>query len=136
MRASGGDLQDIPLAARLGYRRYLGDIDDRPGAVVLLRALIVDICLVCGIGADRFGIGNAKKDAAIRGVMRPGLGADLEVLVGVFRDQMATLAFVGHDGTVLGPPIGVAGPVPFVQGLGVRAVKKRDPSRVALTSHL
>ena len=111
-------------------------IGDSPGAVLRVWALIVDIRLVRALGADGFWIGDAKKDAAVRGVVGPELGPDLEVLVGVLRDQMAALAFVGHDRAVLGPPIGIADPVPVVQGLGVRAVKERDPSRVALTRHL
>jgi hypothetical protein len=136
MRAFGGDLIVVPFAARFGHRRYLGDIDDGPGAILRLWALVVDICLVRALGADGFGIGNAKKDAAVRGVVGPELSPDLEVLVRILRDQMATLAFVGHDRAVLGPPVGVADPVPVVQGLGVRAVKKHDPSRVTLTRHL
>src|SRR5688500_19248393 len=128
MRAFGRDLQSIPLAARLWHRRYLGDIDDGGGAVLGLRPLVVDIRFVRCLGADLLWIGNAKKDAAVGCVIRPELSADLEVFVRVFRKQMASLSFVGHDGAVFGSPIGIAGAVPVVQGLRVRAVKKRDPT--------
>ena len=121
MRAFGRDLIIVPLPPALGIGDTLATLG-KPGAVLRVWALIVDIRLVRALGADGFWIGDAKKDAAVRGVVGPEL-PDLEVLVGVLRDQMAALAFVGHDRAVLGPPIGIADPVPVVQGLGVRAVK-------------
>jgi hypothetical protein len=74
MRAFGGDLVVVPLAARFGQRRYLGDIGDGPGAVLRFRALIVNIRFVRGLRGDGFGTGNTKKDAAVRGVIGPELG--------------------------------------------------------------
>ena len=136
LRALGRDLIGVPFATRLGHRRYFAEIDDGPGAIIRLWTLVVDIHLVRALGANVFGIGNADENAAVRGVIGPELGPDLEVLVGVLRDQMAALALVGHDDAVLGPPVGIADPVPVIQGLGVGAVKKRDPPRVTLTRHL
>ena len=114
LRTLGRDLIGVPFAAGLGHRSYFGKIDDGPGAILLLWALVVDIHLVGALGADVFGIGNSNENAAVRGGVRPELGPDLEVLVGVLRDQMAALAFVGHDGAVLDPPVGIAGPVPVL----------------------
>src|SRR5947208_1042369 len=65
LRTLGGDLIGVPFAAGLGHGRYLGHIDDGPGAVLRLRALVIDIHLVGALGADVFGIGNANKDAAV-----------------------------------------------------------------------
>ena len=107
-----------------------------PSPVTRVRPLVVYIHLVGALTADVFGIGIANKNTAIRRVIRPELGSDLEVLVGVLREEMATLTLVGHDDAVLGPPVGIAHPVPVVQGLGVGPVKKGDPSGVALARHL
>ena len=122
MRAFGRDLIVVPLPPALGIGDTLATLGTArcrtPGLGVDRR-----YSPRSALGADGFWIGDAKKDAAVRGVVGPELGPDLEVLVGVLRDQMAALAFVGHDRAVLGPPIGIADPVPVVQGLGVRAVK-------------
>src|SRR5262245_55353280 len=90
--ALGRDLIGIPFAASLGHRRYLGEIDDGSGTIIRLWPLVIDIHLVGALRADVFGIGNANENAAVGGVIGPELGSDLEVLVGVLRDQMATLA--------------------------------------------
>src|SRR5262245_56934333 len=105
LRTLGRDLIGVPFAAGLGHRRYFGEIDDSPGAILLLWALVVDIDLVGTLGVDTFRIGNADENTAVGSGVRPELGPDLKVLVGVLRDEMATLAFVGHDDPVLNPPV-------------------------------
>src|SRR4029077_18450398 len=85
LRTFGRDLIGVPFATGLGHRRYFGEIDDGPGAVLRLWALVVDIHLVGALGTDVFRIGNANENPAVRSVVRPELGPDLEVLVGVLR---------------------------------------------------
>src|ERR1043166_5813391 len=81
LRTSGRYLVGVPLAAGLGVGRYLRDIGDGPSPVTRVRPLVVYIHLVGTLTADVFGIGIANKNTAIRGVIRPELGSDLEVLV-------------------------------------------------------
>src|SRR5262245_65404743 len=52
----GGDFEGVPLAGGLGHRINLGEIDDRASAVGRVRALVEDVHLVTGLGADGLGI--------------------------------------------------------------------------------
>ena len=76
MPALGADLHGAPLAAGLRHRIDLGDIDDRAGAVGRVRALVEDVGLVAGLGADLLRIA-ADEDAAVGVVADPEFGAEL-----------------------------------------------------------
>src|SRR5687767_614927 len=65
MAALGSDLECVPLAPGLRHWVHLGEIDDRAGAVGRVFALIVDVDLVAGLGADALRIGAANEDAAV-----------------------------------------------------------------------
>jgi hypothetical protein len=59
-------------------------------------------------------------------VIGPEFRPDLEVLVGILRDEEAALALVGDDGAVFGSPVGLTEAVPVVQALC--AVDERRPA--------
>src|SRR5499426_4595358 len=128
LAALGGDLVGVPPSAGLGHRRYLGEIDDRPRAVGRVGALVVDIHFVGALRSDLGRIGRADEDPAVRVVIRPELGPDHEILVGVLRDEVAALALVGDDRAPFGSPVGVADPVPVLEARA--AVDQRHPPRV------
>jgi len=56
----------------------------------------------------------------------PKLRPDLEILVGVLRDEIAAFALVGHDGPVLRSPVGIADGIEVLKA-GV-TVDKRGPA--------
>src|SRR5262245_7822982 len=129
MPAIGGDLERVPLAGGLGHRVDLGEVDDRAGAVARVGALVEDVDLVAGPGADGGGILASNEDAAVGLLVRPELGIDLEVLVRVLRDEVAALALVSDDCPVLDAPIGVARGGKVAHRL---AVGHRHPARAGL----
>src|SRR5215510_9267176 len=130
LAALGGDLVGVPPSAGLGHRRYLGEIDDRPRAVGRIGPLVVDIHFIRALRADLGWFGRADEDPAVRVVIRPELGPDHEILVGVLRDEVAALALVGDDRAPFGAPVGVADPVPVLEARA--AVDKRHPPLVPL----
>src|SRR5207244_3476554 len=88
------DLVGVPFAARLVDDRHGngGDVDDRARTVLRLGADIPDVDLVAGCGAHFRRIGAAEENTAV-GVRRgPEFGADLEIPVGILRDEIAALA--------------------------------------------
>src|SRR5262245_43993218 len=133
MPAIGGDLVGVPLARRLGHRVDLGEIDDGAGAVARVGALVEDVDLVAGPGADGCGILASNEDAAVGLLVRPELGVDLEVLVRVLGDEVTAPALVGHERSVLDAPIGLSGAGPITHRL---AVGQRDPARASLADRL
>src|SRR5262245_27422478 len=133
MPALGGDLVSVPLARVLGHRVDLGEIDDRTGAVARIGALVEDVDLVAGPGADGGGILASNEDAAVGLLVRPELGVDLEVLVRVLADEVTALALVGDERAVFDTPIGLARAGPVAHRL---AVGQRDPARAGLTDRL
>src|SRR6185436_1727271 len=80
MAAVEASLHRAPLAAGLRHRVDLGDIDDGSGAVSRVLALVEDVELVAGLGADLLRIAT-QEQAAVGGIADPELGADDEVLV-------------------------------------------------------
>src|SRR5258708_191038 len=89
LRAFGGDVIGVPLVAGLGHRRYLGNIDDRAGAVARVGARIEDVDLIGICRRDLLGIGGADEDAAVGGGVDPELRPELEVAVFLLRNQEA-----------------------------------------------
>src|SRR6266699_3255791 len=128
LRALGGDLVGVPLAAGFRHGRDLGHVDDRSGAILRLRTLVVDVHFIAGDRTDLGAIGAAQENAAVRRVIRPELRLDLKVLVGIIREEISALALVGDDGTVLRSPVGVADRAEVTHARG--AVDERGPSRV------
>src|SRR6266705_2568765 len=128
LRALGGDLVGVPLAAGFRHGRDLGHIDDRSGAIFRLRTLVVDVHFIAGDRTDLGAIGAAQENAAVRRVIRPELRLDLKVLVGIIREEISALAFVGDDGTVLRSPVGVADGAEVTHAGG--PVDERGPARV------
>src|SRR5436853_1781487 len=128
LRALGGDLVGVPLAAGFRHGRDLGHVDDRSGAILRLRTLVVDVHFIAGDRTDLGAIGAAQENAAVRRVIRPELRLDLKVLVGIIREEISALALVGDDGTVLRSPVGVADGAEVAHASG--AVDERGPARV------
>src|SRR5436309_1587967 len=128
LRALGGDLVGVPLAAGFRHGRDLGHVDDRSGAIFRLRTLVVDVHFISGDRTYLGAIGAAQENAAVRRVIRPELRLDLKVLVGIIREEISALALVGDDGTVLRSPVGVADGAEVAQAGG--AVDERGPARV------
>src|SRR5262249_15215407 len=114
--ALGDDLIGVPLAARRvdDRHRNRGDVDDGPGAVLRLGPDVPDVRLVAELGADLLGIGAREVDALVGVGSAVDLGADLEVLVGLLRAQVASLAGVGDDRAAFDAPVGVAHAVPVL----------------------
>jgi hypothetical protein len=133
MPAIGRDLESIPLAGGLGHRVDLGEIHDRAGAVARVGALVVDVDLVAGPGADGRGVLASNEDAAVGRLVRPELGVDLEVLVRALGDEVTALALVGDERSVLDAPIGLSRAGPVAHRL---AVGQRDPARAGLADRL
>src|SRR5438552_13332051 len=127
LRAFGGDLVGVPFATGLRHGPHLGHVDDRSGAVLRLRTLVVDVHLIAGDGTDLGMIAAAQENAAVRRVIRPELRLDLEILVGILRDEISALATVGDDRAVLGSPVGVADGIEIFQSRC--AVDELGPSR-------
>src|SRR5258706_1003490 len=128
-RAIGFNLHHIPFVGGYGHGIDLGDIYDRTGAILLFRARIEDVHLVARHGAGLGGIGAADEDTAIGGGIDPDLGPDLEVGIGVLRDEKSAHALIRLDGAVHDSPIGIADSGEIVH---VGAVKKRDPACIGL----
>src|SRR5476651_848066 len=106
-----GDLVGVPLARGLGHRNDGGHVDDRPGAVLRIGALVEDVDLVADRRVDLRGVLAADKDAAVHVLVGPELGVDLEVLVLLLGDEIGrvlALELVGHDRAALDPPVGRA----------------------------
>src|SRR5678816_5039 len=123
------DFQRVPFTSgfiRVG-NRHLREIDDRSRSIFLTGALVVDIYFIGIIGADFLGIGDADEDAAVGGGISPELGIDLEILIGVFRDELPAFAFIRHDDTALGAPVRIAYPVKVFESSV--AVNQGDPAR-------
>src|SRR5438477_403556 len=128
LRALGGDLVGVPLAAGFRHGRDLGHVDDRSGAILRLRTLVVDVHFIAGDRIDLGAIGAAQENAAVRRVIRPELRLDLKVLVGIIREEISALALVGDDGTVLRSPVGVADGAEVTHAGGT--IDERGPARV------
>src|SRR5262245_8363239 len=56
LRAFGGDLIGVPLAAGLGHGRYRGVMDDAAGAVGGVGTLVEDVRLVAGLCGALWGV--------------------------------------------------------------------------------
>jgi hypothetical protein len=123
-RALGGDLIDVLFAGDFRHRRYLGDVDDRAGAIGGVGPPVPDVHFVGGLAGHFGGIGAANEDAAVGVVIDPELGAKLEIRIGVLRNQ-EPVALVGNGDTVRDFPVRVADLIPVVE---VLAVEQRDPA--------
>src|SRR5258708_1274591 len=128
LRALGGDLIGVPLAARFRHGRDLGDVYDRSGAVLRLRTLVVDVHFIAGDGTDLGAIGAAQENAAVRRVIRQKFRLDLQVLAGIIRQKISALAHVGDHVPVVRSPVGVADGAEVAHAGG--AVDERGPARV------
>src|SRR5215831_8516404 len=129
VRTLRGDLVGIPPAPRLEHGHGFRDVDDRAGAEARIGALVEDVDLVAGLGADLLRVGVAEEDAAVGVGVDPELRPHLEVGVGILRHEiaLALVAAVGHDDTVDDSPVRVSDLVPVVHAL---AVEEHDPARL------
>src|ERR1700761_9146844 len=91
MRSLRRDLISIPFAAGLRHRLALTDIDNRAGAIARVRPLVENIHLVAGFAADALGLFATDENAAVGIIADPEFGADLEVLVCIFGDEIRKL---------------------------------------------
>src|SRR5207245_1541565 len=67
-------------------------------------------------------------NAAVHRVICAELRLDLNVLVGIIREEISALALVGDDGTVFRSPVGVADGAEVAHAGG--AIDERGPARV------
>ncbi len=132
LRTLGDDLVGIPFVGGLEHGRRLGHVDDRAGAVARVGALVEDVHFVGVLRGDLGRVGAANEDAAVGFGVDPELGADLEILVGVLRNEKA-VALVGDDEAVGDLPVGVADRREVVE---VLAVEQRNPTGIRLAGRL
>src|SRR5258708_14438419 len=73
LRALGGDLVGVPLAAGLRPGRDFGHVYDRSGAIPRLRTLVGDVHFLAGDGPDLDPSAAPPQNAAVLPVFRPEL---------------------------------------------------------------
>src|SRR5512134_1372299 len=121
-----GNLVDIPLSARLDRLEHLAAVHDAAGSVGLVGALVEDVRFVAGLIREVLRLRAAHVDAAVRVVVGPELGPQLEILVRGLGKKEPALAFVGDDRAALGAPVGVADALEVIHPL--LAVDERGPA--------